>query len=302
MALERRADRLEQPLPPALGRGSTIISPLDHELSYIETRYKPSRDLAIVSRIDSAEPRLVVTLGLEGASRFARGTGEEVIFRAGYTTVTTFASSVGDREYEADKPVVQLRLSLSRSWLERHFGDDHCPHLFDRGIVRVVSHRPISSAARIAAQQLLCGRLPVHLRRLFVQGQALTILAAELDCLRHDAHGTGSRFSPQDIAAARLARDILLDEYRSPPSVEQLSRRVGINQLKLKQLFHQLFRTTPYGLLLETKMHQAYRMLEATRCHVGVAAQAVGYRHASNFTTAFQKHFGISPNHVRKKS
>jgi len=288
-----------QPLPSALGQGSSRFSPVEPDLTYIETRYATTRDLAITSRVDDAEPRLVVTLGLEGASRFAGVAGDEVIFRAGYTTVTSFATASGAREYAAGCPVVQLRLSLTRSWLDRHFGEQSCPHLFDRRGVRIISHRPISSAARVAARQLASIGLPGPRQQVFVRGQALAILAAELDCLGPEV--AAPRFSPRDIAAAHRARDMLLDEYRSPPSVEQLARRVGINQFKLKQLFHQLFQTTPYALLLETRMHQAYRLLESTRCHVGVAAHAVGYRHASNFTAAFHKFFGISPSSVRRK-
>jgi AraC-like DNA-binding protein len=295
-------NEFEQCLPAGLGTGSTIVAPLDEDLSYIETRYTPSRDLAIVSRVEHPDPRLVVTLCIAGASRFSGSAGDEVIFREGYSTVTTFASSLGEREYEADRSVVQLRLSLSRHWLDRHFGPDHCPHLFERGALRVVSHRPISGEAQVAARQLLAGGPAGPLKRLFIQGQALSILAAELDCLGHGTQGTDPRFLPRDMAAAHRARQILLDEYQTPPSVEELARRVGINQFKLKQLFHGLFRTTPYALLLETRMHQAYRMLESTRCQVGAAARAVGYGHASNFSTAFLRYFGVSPNSVRRKS
>ncbi|RYU58379.1 AraC family transcriptional regulator [Methylolobus aquaticus] len=301
MAIQRVAEGLRQPLPETLGKGSTLIRVLDEDLSYIETRYRPSRDLAIFSQVDHPEPRLVVTLGVQGVSRFTANSGPEVIFREGFSTVTTFASSRGAREYQAAMPVAQLRLSLTKGWLDRHFGTDYCPHLFDRGSVRVVSHRPMSSAARVAAGQLLNDGAPMQLRSLFVHGQALAILAAELECLQPDSPAKG-RLSARDVAAAHQARDILLDEFREPPSVEQLARRVGINQFKLKQLFHQLFQTTPYALLLETRMQHAYRMLEATRCHVSVAAYAVGYRHATNFSVAFQKYFGVSPKSVRSKS
>ena len=49
-------------------------------------------------------------------------------------------------------------------------------------------------------------------------------------------------------------------------------------------------------------MNKAYQLLESTRCHVGVAADFVGYSHASNFSTAFIKHFGISPKTISKNT
>ncbi|MFA5018281.1 MAG: helix-turn-helix transcriptional regulator, partial [Methylobacter sp.] len=86
-----------------------------------------------------------------------------------------------------------------------------------------------------------------------------------------------------------------------PPSVEELSKRAGTNQFKLKKLFHHFFNNTPYGLLLEIRMNNAYQLLESGQCQVGVAADRVGYSHASNFSTAFIKHFGISPKAISKK-
>ncbi|MDD1630677.1 MAG: AraC family transcriptional regulator, partial [Methylococcaceae bacterium] len=104
-----------------------------------------------------------------------------------------------------------------------------------------------------------------------------------------------------DKDIAKLAQDILFNEFKNPPSVEALSKRVGTNQFKLKKMFHHFFNNTPYGLLLEIRMNNAYRLLESTRCHVSVAADFVGYSHASNFSAAFIRHFGISPKAISKK-
>jgi AraC family transcriptional regulator, transcriptional activator of the genes for pyochelin and ferripyochelin receptors len=101
---------------------------------------------------------------------------------------------------------------------------------------------------------------------------------------------------------AELARDILCDEFRNPPSVAELSNRVGTNQLNLKKIFHHFFENTPYGLLSEFRMDHAYQLLESRRCHVSVVANQVGFTHASNFTAAFIKHFGIPPKAVAWKS
>lgn len=106
------------------------------------------------------------------------------------------------------------------------------------------------------------------------------------------------RFGRKDMYLATAAREILQREFKTPPSVAELARRVGVNQFKLKQMFHHYFHDTPYGVLLKIRMNHAYRLLESARCPVGVAAVAVGYRHASSFTAAFTRHFGIQPKRV----
>jgi len=126
-------------------------------------------------------------------------------------------------------------------------------------------------------------------------------LAAELNHLGEEKSELSGRFNQKDRAIAELARDILVYEFKNPPSVKELSKRVGTNQLNIKNLFHHFFNNTPYGLLSEIRMSNAYQLLESTHCHVSVAADFVGYSHASNFSAAFIKHFGISPKTIAKK-
>ena len=154
----------------------------------------------------------------------------------------------------------------------------------------------------MAAQQLLTGNVSKELRRVFMHGQAMSLLSAELSHLCGEKSENRGRFNQYDREIAKLARDILYSEFRNPPSAHELSRRVGTNQLKLKTLFHHFFNTTPYGLLLDIRMHNAYQLLESTHCQVSVAADRVGYNHASNFTAAFIKYFGISPKAVSKQN
>jgi AraC-like DNA-binding protein len=48
-------------------------------------------------------------------------------------------------------------------------------------------------------------------------------------------------------------------------------------------------------------MRHAYRLLESKQLPINAVAETVGYRHASNFSLAFNKYFGISPKQVARK-
>lgn len=288
-------------LPDNLGQGTSSVYALAPALNYIETRFQPSRDLAVWARTDVAEPRMVVTLALQGQSRYTPNQGESIVFREGYTSVTIFNSSEGVREYAADQVVTQLRFAVNMTWLAQTFGADRLPTLFEPSArTRQVSLRPISSAGLTAAQALL--RCPVSspTKSLFRQGQALAILATELDHLfgeASDDSGSGQR----DRDIAHQARAILHAEFVAPPTVEELARRLATNPCKLKQLFHRYFETTPYGMLLEIRMREAHRLLEAGRQPIGLIAESVGYHHASNFSTAFTRYFGYPPKRIAKR-
>ena len=111
IAFQQQQNCLHQSLPENLGVGHSNIFQLDQDLSYIETRYTPSKDLAVLSQMEYQEPRLVVTLGLKGRPALQEIHGDEVTFNEGYTTITTITSSIGERQYQANKPMIQLRLS-----------------------------------------------------------------------------------------------------------------------------------------------------------------------------------------------
>ena len=295
----RERDGLRQSLPDEIGVGHSRLVQLDQDLSCIETIYAPSRDLAILSRIDDQEPRLVLTLGLKGQSRFVDGGGGEVMFNEGFATITAFNSSVGERQYQGNQSVTQLRLSMSKQWLERHFGESGLRSLLPRNGVQVLSYLPISPQGVIASQRLRSHKIDNELGRMFVHGQALTLLASELAPLIAGEKGVAG-FSQRDRVMANQARDILFQEFQQPPSVGALAKRVGTNPFKLKRLFHHFFQDTPYGLLLQFRMNKAYEFLESTRCPVHIAANLVGYHHASNFTAAFTRYFGIPPKKIAR--
>lgn len=289
-----------QSLPGSLGSGHTAVFNLDADLSFIQTHYRPNRDLAVATRIDRQEPRLVVTLGMQGRSRFIERGGEEVVFNEGYTSITAFNCSNGERQYQADNETVQLRFSLTKTRLEQYIGEKSSARLFNKGGVNLLSYKPISNAALIAARQLAGCNIAPPLQRMFMHGQAMSILAAEIHHLWQHTADSAYRFTEKDRALAYAARAILINEFRTPPSVAHLAKRVGTNQCKLKKLFHHYFDNTPYGIVLDIRMQNAYRLLETGTSHIDAVAELVGYNHASNFSAAFSKYFGISPRHIAK--
>lgn len=292
---------VHQTLPDELGVGYSNVFQLDTDLSVIETHYTPAKALGVLSHIDSQEPRMVVTLGLKGQSCFADYRGEELIFNEGYTSIATFNSSVGERQYHANQSVTQLRLSLSKKWLDRTIGEAQSAKLFTTKTMQLLSCHPISAQGMIAAQQLLTANVALEMKRVFMHAQAMSLLAAELSYLYQEKPKASMKVTARDKVIAQLARDILHNEFQHPPSVAELAKRVGTNPFKLKRLFQHFFNNTPYGVLLDSRMNKAYQLLVSTGCQVSVAADFVGYSHANNFSAAFIKHFGIAPKIIAKQ-
>lgn len=293
-------DCLQQRLPNRLGAGHCNIFKLDQDLNYIETDYIPDDDLAIWSHIEDQAPKMVVTLALQGHSRYASRHGEDIVFKEGYTSITTFHLSEGARQYQGKQAVRQIRFSIGSRWLARYFGEQAVETVFTDKAMQVVRQQPTSAQNILAAQSLLNCNVADKAKPLFRQGQTMAILANELSALFSENKPSAIKYGAREKAMAYLARDILCAEYQNPPTVEALSRRVGTNPFKLKQLFHYFFDNTPYGVLLDIRMKNAYQLLQTDHCSISMAAEAVGYNHASNFSAAFNKYYGFPPKRLTR--
>ncbi len=80
----------------------------------------------------------------------------------------------------------------------------------------------------------------------------------------------------------------------------ELSRRVNLNDFKLKKGFRQVFGTSVFGYLRQVRMEQARMLLEQARMNVTQVALNVGYANPSHFAAAFKGQFGINPGGVLK--
>lgn len=108
--------------------------------------------------------------------------------------------------------------------------------------------------------------------------------------------------SSADIEGIHEARRILETNLETPPSLMQLARMAEINEFKLKKGFRQLFGTTPFSHLRETRLETARSHLESGEFNVCEACMAVGYSNLGNFIGLFRKRFGITPGDVLRSA
>ncbi|MEM1311530.1 MAG: AraC family transcriptional regulator, partial [Cyanobacteria bacterium P01_H01_bin.153] len=134
-----------------------------------------------------------------------------------------------------------------------------------------------------------------------LESKTLELIALQLDQLSEHqlALSAASMLKTADITRIYLARDILIRNLENPPSLLALAKQSGINSLKLKQGFRQIFNTTVFGYLHAHRMEEARRLLELGGLTVIQVAQRVGYAHPGKFAVAFKKKFGISPKSLK---
>ncbi len=100
---------------------------------------------------------------------------------------------------------------------------------------------------------------------------------------------------PSDRDAVLHARDRLLANIATPPTLTDLSASVNMTEKKLNAGFKSLFGTTVYETLRNERLEHARLVLESGDLSVKEVAYRVGYNHVSNFITAFKSRYGTSP-------
>lgn len=102
-----------------------------------------------------------------------------------------------------------------------------------------------------------------------------------------------------DIEKVYQARNIIESNLKSPCSLIELSRKVGLNDFKLKKGFKEIMGNTVFGYLYECRMKKAHQLLNEKNS-VNEVAFAVGYKNAQHFTAAYKKKFGFLPSSINK--
>lgn len=149
----------------------------------------------------------------------------------------------------------------------------------------------------IAAKVLSC---PVDgpARPLFRLGKALELASLVLEHVLPSGTRRGVATTLREEKRVEEACALLAANFRDPPDLTSLSRRLGLNERKLTQGFRRRFGCTVHAWLQETRLKHAHRMLASGDMSVSEVAFQVGYAPA-HFATLFKKRFGVSPSGLR---
>ncbi len=163
--------------------------------------------------------------------------------------------------------------------------------------------RRLQPALRVIAEQIMRCTLSGPLLDTFYHGKALELLALGFSDLHTEEPSKQAMLlSLSDVDRVRQARDILLADRGSPPTLSQLSRLVGLNEFKLKQGFRFVFNTTAFALLNMDRMEEAERLLREGRMNVAQVGYKVGYASNAAFSRAFRRCFGYPPSAILRNS
>ncbi|MCG3668815.1 helix-turn-helix domain-containing protein [Aliarcobacter butzleri] len=265
---------------------------------FSKTNYNIEKPIFLEAKQE--ERKFVITISLKGNTTYINSGDKKIIpFKEGFTTISMFENTQGFREFK-DKQINQIRLILSESFLRRNFQKSLVEkYFFNKQNLQLIDFRLTSIQSQFLLNDILNCSLVGELANIYKQGKIFELLSLEISKLQKNEDDIS--LDDYDRSAILKAKEILLNNLQNPPSIVGLAKMVHLSEVKLKRGFKQIYKTSPYQLLVSHKMNLAKNMLESGKYNINEIALQVGYKFANNFTNAFYKEFKIRPKDVLKK-
>jgi len=119
-------------------------------------------------------------------------------------------------------------------------------------------------------------------KMMFFRSQMTTLLAHFFGQL---SQMTEERIPSEERAKLQQARDILIENLETPPSLSELSRQIGLPVFKYLQ---------------NERLNKAHELISKDGLSIQEAAWDVGYESLSSFSNAFAKKFGFRPSAIKQ--
>lgn len=170
------------------------------------------------------------------------------------------------------------------------FHDVNCKHSF-------LYQSPYSLTIAACIQNIKNSEYKGLVRRIFLESQTLEIMAMQIKQYLDDMEPSRQQsiLRKKDMELIIEARNRLLADIISPPTIQELARLTGTNENKLKKGFKILYNTSINKLLQDERLSKAKLLIAEQNYPIKEIAAMVGYKHAGHFTAKFKKKFGVLP-------
>lgn len=96
-----------------------------------------------------------------------------------------------------------------------------------------------------------------------------------------------------------MVKKFIDENYHRNIKAEEIGKLMGVNQNMIRKEFKAEYHTTISHYISELRMLRAKKLITDKKIMIKEIAIECGYEYIQNFTRAFKKKFGVSPEHLR---
>jgi len=160
----------------------------------------------------------------------------------------------------------------------------------------ILQTKSISSEIANSVEQLISRDINSSFKKLYVRGKVFEILSLYFnETFNENVEQCPFVDNSDEIVKIKKARELLIKDFNNDPTLESLSKDIGLNIKKLKIGFKELYGMPVFTYLYHYKMDYARKLLDLKKQNINEVANIVGYSSATHFIAAFKRKFGITP-------
>jgi transcriptional regulator GlxA family with amidase domain len=138
--------------------------------------------------------------------------------------------------------------------------------------------------------------------RVYVHLRAGAAARQEPPVRRADEHGRAAPESDWEKKLVTTALVLLQEAGQEWLALEQLARKVGVNERRLTELFRKHLGMTVAEYQITQRLELARAKLRHSGLQIQLIAEQAGYQNASDFSRAFRQRYGLGPRDYRQVS
>lgn len=136
---------------------------------------------------------------------------------------------------------------------------------------------------------------PSTMKSYYYKIKAMELLFYLFESLRKREGSVHQKLSGKEIKSIYQVRDKIVSSLSQPTSIAELKQIAGMNELKLRRIFTQVFGMGIYDYYQHLRMKEAARLLRDEKLSVSEAGYQMGFENLSHFSRVFEKHIGQKP-------
>lgn len=202
--------------------------------------------------------------------------------------------------YHKNKHFKEIKIRMNNDFIKKHRLDEV---LDFRKKYTLQSHsKSFSSPICVKTQEILAEILSDNrqglLKRLFLESKILELLSLRLDTDQKPNLDPSTK-DLKSVKKIYEIQTIINSDLTEQFSIQQLSRKVGLNDFIIKKEFKRVFGKTIFEYALSQRMAKARKLLLHSKKPIYEISELIGYKNATHFTAAFKKIEGVTPKKYR---
>lgn len=199
-------------------------------------------------------------------------------------------------QFKKNTKVTHVSISISTAYLKNFLKEEseHFLFLFDSANNFWIEELMTDDMLR-TINDIVKKEEPGTMGSFYYKVKAMELLYHLFRSLRNRQNAVLYKLGKQEMETVYLVRAKIVSSLSKPISTAELKQIAGMNELKLRRLFTQVFGMGIYDYYQHLRMKEAARLLLEENLSVSEAGYQMGFENLGHFTKVFEKHIGKKP-------